>query len=206
MRSSYRLLLGLLIAGLLSGCAATDPRFQPVTSARLAYLGVRVQAPGVSGWTVHEERRADSWFVIFKTTDPGNPMRTRFVSLQAGRLTPAEKEQFVREGGLQAFATLKLGHGRSTTSSRFKVLESDFVPDRVNGIDAIRGKRIVDEHDNPHFRGTVLRTNNTYYFLLHPGSGRVLVAVHASTREPRNDVRLTSAPLADSFIKDMSFY
>lgn len=195
---------GILI--LASSCTLSDPRFQPVTATRQTHLGVSVEAPELEGWQIHEERSADKWFVMFKTTDPGNSMRTQYVALRAARFTEAQKQEFERDVGLQKFAEGMLQDGWTHTDRRFRELESEIVPDTVRDMETVRGAMVWEERNNPHFPGAVLRVDNAYYFFLDPASSRVMLIVHASTREPVGDVRLSADPLARSFIESMDFY
>jgi hypothetical protein len=189
-----------------SSCTLSDPRFQPVTAAQQSHLGVSVQAPGIDGWQVHEEREANKWFVLFKTTDPGDSKRTQYVALRAARFTPTEKKVFERDVGLQKFAEGMLKDGRAHTDKRFRELDSEIVPETVHGIKSIRGVMVWEERNNPHFPGAVLRMDNSYYFFFEPMNTRVMLIVHASTREPIDDIRLSADPLARSFIESMMFY
>lgn len=194
---------GILV--LASSCTLPDPRFKPVTAPRQSHLGVSVEAPGVDGWQIHEERGADKWFVLFKTTDPANSMRTQYVALRAARFTPSEKEQFERDIGLQKFAEGMLKNSWASTDKRFRELGSEIVPETVRDMKSVRGAMVWEEHNNPHFPGTVLRMDNSYYFFLHPVNSQVMLAVHASTREPSDDIRLSAQSLAKTFIDSMSF-
>jgi len=202
--TSRWLALGALVAA--SSCALTDSRFRPVTSSHQSHLGITVEAPGVDGWQVHEQRAADKWFMLFKKTTPGDAKRTRFVSLEATRFTELERKVFDRDVGLKNFVEYRLEQGRAQTSARLRELESEIVDETVKNIGTVRGSIMWEERNNPHFPSAVLRLENTSYFFFHPVNPNVLIIVIASTRQPINSERLSPTPMAETFIADMRFY
>lgn len=197
------LALSTLIA--VSSCALTDSRFRSVTSSHQSHLGITVEAPGVDGWKMHEQRAADKWFVLFKKTAPGDAERTQFVSLEATRFTELEKKVFDRDVGLRNFVEYRLEEGRAQTSVRLRELESEIVDETVKNIVTVRGSIMWEERNNPHFPSAVLRLENTSYFFFHPRDPNILVTVIASTRQPIKSERLSPTPLAETFIAGMRF-
>lgn len=202
-----RSLLGGLMGILLvtAACTLSDPRFQPVTSPHLAHLGINVEAPGVQDWNVHEQRSEDKWFVLFKKTEPDDPSHTQIVSLEANRFTRLEKKMFDRDTSMRQFLEYRIEQGRAQSSERIRQLESDVTSDAVGDMEVARGSALWQERDNVHFPGVVLMMNDVYYFFAHPEDPLVLILVHASTREPAEEQRLSVDSLAERFMEAIQF-
>ncbi len=190
-----------LLATLAMPGAAEDPENVPVTELHPSHLGIAIEAPGVEDWLLTEQRDEEWWRITYRTW--GDDDSTSVVTFKTDRYPTGG---FAREHvNLKQLARTVLAASRSPDNIFFKEKSAGLKREVMHGVEACHIRIVVEERNNPRFKGTALILEKSRLLMLHPRNPDQLISVAVDTRYRLERERESADELLSDFMEAMQF-